>query len=995
SSYDSSDNSETEERRSAKHKKAKKHKKHKKSSTSENKVHKKHKKSKKRHHRQSESSNASDKQQPQRNSSSQSQSLSSKFTELMQKNGGDFRIIKPNIQTDPCSLVEEITKTIQNKVMTVPVLEVASSGSESEVPMDVASPVIEPKLEDELNLEELMKQKALLQARLGAYMSDTECDESRSNSVLIKRTLRDDESSERRRQQQQQSHAQLQPVQQQKQSKLAASEAPSKRRLNSSSSSAQSAAPLATATSKHVNNQQTNIHNSNESDVILLDDSSGGQRTPSPTPDKRRRHASPPLPPAHPRSRARDEPPATAAGRHQREAHERRSRERVPREQRSRTPRRRLEQQQQQQQLQQHNRGDQRRHHQEYNRNMEDLRQEINRDKQRERREQSRDRDRRPDREPNRQQAEQRGGRQPRERERERERERDRWNRPRSHSRSKFESDRRRERERQLEQDRDGERGGARGAGGRGARGSGNGVGAGERDRYKGSLSEGQKQHEKESSDEEDNSFDIDINEDDDDEERIIELRRKQREELLKKLGTNDQESRTTSPTPRKSNSYESRSTSPVSSRLDRSQRSPTPTLRDKEVVEVDDEEPQLKSEEPFDANASKNSAVKEKRNDWDMFADQDVDSNFDVSRRLSPSTIVQNKHQHENPALTDNWDDAEGYYRVRIGEVLDNRYLVSGYTGQGVFSNVVRGRDQARGAANVAIKIIRNNEIMHKTGLRELEVLKKLNDADPDDRFHCLRLYRHFFHKQHLCMVFEPLAMNLREVLKKYGKNVGLHIKAVRSYTQQLFLALKLLKKTGILHADIKPDNILVNENNLILKLCDFGSASGISENEITPYLVSRFYRAPEIILGIPYDYGIDTWSAGCTIYELYTGKILYSGKSNNQMLKFFMDVKGKIPNRIVRKGQFREQHFDQSCNFLYHEIDKLTEREKIVVMPVVKPIRNLQQELIADQNLPDDQHRKVTQLKDLLENMFALDPGKRISLNQALMHPFIQEKM
>ena len=52
---------------------------------------------------------------------------------------------------------------------------------------------------------------------------------------------------------------------------------------------------------------------------------------------------------------------------------------------------------------------------------------------------------------------------------------------------------------------------------------------------------------------------------------------------------------------------------------------------------------------------------------------------------------------------------------------------------------------------------------------------------------------------------------MNLREVLRKYGQNVGLHIKAVRSYSQQLFLALKLLKKTGILHADIKPDNILV----------------------------------------------------------------------------------------------------------------------------------------------------------------------------------------
>jgi serine/threonine-protein kinase PRP4 len=66
-----------------------------------------------------------------------------------------------------------------------------------------------------------------------------------------------------------------------------------------------------------------------------------------------------------------------------------------------------------------------------------------------------------------------------------------------------------------------------------------------------------------------------------------------------------------------------------------------------------------------------------------------------------------------ENPSLTDNWDDAEGYYRVRIGETLDTRYTVYGYTGQGVFSNVVRARDAARANQDVAVKIIRNNEIM------------------------------------------------------------------------------------------------------------------------------------------------------------------------------------------------------------------------------------------------------------------------------------------
>ena len=217
-----------------------------------------------------------------------------------------------------------------------------------------------------------------------------------------------------------------------------------------------------------------------------------------------------------------------------------------------------------------------------------------------------------------------------------------------------------------------------------------------------------------------------------------------------------------------------------------------------------------------------------------DMFADE-----YSSPTSMQKMTAESGK---ENPTLTDNWDDAEGYYRVRIGEVLDTRYSVFGYTGQGVFSNVVRARDAMKTNQEVCIKIIRNNEIMHKTGLKELEILRRINDTDPDDKYHCIRLHRNFFHKQHLCMVFEPLAMNLREVrvcsilksncynlrllqvLKKYGKNVGLHIKAVRSYAQQMLLALKVMKKANIVHADIKPDNILVNESKLHLKLCDFG---------------------------------------------------------------------------------------------------------------------------------------------------------------------------
>ncbi|CUT99589.1 Serine:threonine protein kinase PRP4 [Echinococcus multilocularis] len=357
------------------------------------------------------------------------------------------------------------------------------------------------------------------------------------------------------------------------------------------------------------------------------------------------------------------------------------------------------------------------------------------------------------------------------------------------------------------------------------------------------------------------------------------------------------------------------------------------------------------------------------------------------------PGTMDPRAMASENHSLVDNWDDAEGYYRVRIGEVLDKRYAVYGYTGHGVFSNVVRARDSARGNLEVAIKIIRNNEVMHKSGLQELEVLKKLNDTDPQDRYHCMRLYRHFFHKNHLCMVFESMNMNLREVLKKYGRNVGLHITAVRSYAHQLLLALKLLRKCNILHADIKPDNVLVNESKITLKLSDFGSACSVQENEPTPYLVSRFYRAPEIILGLPYDFNVDLWSTAVTLFELYTGRIMFPGKTNNEMLRLIMETRGRIPNRVVRRGTLRHAHFDEQCNFLYHDVDKVTHKPKTTVIRNVQLTRDLLGDLTSDNQLTPALLKKVHQFRDILDRMLALDPSRRISLNDALTHPFITE--
>lgn len=159
---------------------------------------------------------------------------------------------------------------------------------------------------------------------------------------------------------------------------------------------------------------------------------------------------------------------------------------------------------------------------------------------------------------------------------------------------------------------------------------------------------------------------------------------------------------------------------------------------------------------------------------------------------------------------------------------------------------------------------------------MTELAILKKLVGQDPDNKRYCVRFLSSFKYRNHLCLVFESLHMNLRELLKKFGRNIGLKLTAVRIYAKQLLIALKHLKNCGVLHCDIKPDNMLVcycyslrsfhdqidfkfsmflikiciqvNEAKNVLKLCDFGNAMFAGKNEVTPYLVSRFYRAPEI---------------------------------------------------------------------------------------------------------------------------------------------------
>jgi serine/threonine protein kinase len=130
-----------------------------------------------------------------------------------------------------------------------------------------------------------------------------------------------------------------------------------------------------------------------------------------------------------------------------------------------------------------------------------------------------------------------------------------------------------------------------------------------------------------------------------------------------------------------------------------------------------------------------------------------------------------------------DDWDDTDGYYKHEQGEVLATRYQVIGLFGKGVFSTVLRARDVlssggASGDENlVALKMVRANPTMAKAAEKEEAVLRRIEENDKQGRRHCVRLLSRFEHRGHLVFAFEAMSMNLRSVVHKYGKSVGLHI--------------------------------------------------------------------------------------------------------------------------------------------------------------------------------------------------------------------------
>lgn len=127
--------------------------------------------------------------------------------------------------------------------------------------------------------------------------------------------------------------------------------------------------------------------------------------------------------------------------------------------------------------------------------------------------------------------------------------------------------------------------------------------------------------------------------------------------------------------------------------------------------------------------------------------------------------------------------------------------------------------------------------------------------------------------------------------------------------------------------------------------------------------------------------------------LFEIYTGAIAFPGRSNNEMLKLMIETKGPFPKKMLKRALFRDRHFDADMTFGLLEEDPITKRDVRRLMRDSKPTRTVEQALLRGAgDLPEGDRKRVALLVDLMDKMFALDPDKRITVSQALVHPFIK---
>ena len=256
------------------------------------------------------------------------------------------------------------------------------------------------------------------------------------------------------------------------------------------------------------------------------------------------------------------------------------------------------------------------------------------------------------------------------------------------------------------------------------------------------------------------------------------------------------------------------------------------------------------------------------------------------------------------------NLDNEEFNLIVHADDII-NKYHVVDLLGQGVSGRVYEVYKDNDTKNRYALKIIKNKKVYLNQSLIELKIVTSLNkkfSINNDNNFHIISVYDYFFFQEHLCIIFELLNENLYQLLQ-HNHLQGISLNSINFIIKQILEAIEQVHRMGIIHCDIKPENILLkiniekNKSDISVKLTDFGSAC-IKNNPIFTIVQSLFYRAPEVILGIPYTQSIDIWSIGLVAIELFLGGPLLPGYSEYDELLKIINIIGKIPDSMLMKS-------------------------------------------------------------------------------------------
>ncbi|KAM7371154.1 hypothetical protein PAMP_010645 [Pampus punctatissimus] len=341
--------------------------------------------------------------------------------------------------------------------------------------------------------------------------------------------------------------------------------------------------------------------------------------------------------------------------------------------------------------------------------------------------------------------------------------------------------------------------------------------------------------------------------------------------------------------------------------------------------------------------------------------------------------------------------DTAENL-QIRRGDALGS-YTVEDFLGEGGFGFVSKCRHEETGRM-VAIKVNKPEPEIIRQARIEIDMLRSLQCLDPDT-CNIIRWNGFFFTQDHICLEFELLDQSLRDYMCDRNSK-ALPLEEVRPVLYQLTTALSHLHSIGIVHADLKPENIMVTDRRqqpLKVKLIDFGLAKLVSEVKAGVCTQTRWYRAPEVILRSLYDEAIDMWSLGLTAAELALGFPLYPGETEYEVLRFIMETQGQLPDNLLDCGMrtnyyfYRQKKGQHQWRFKTpEEFTRDTRRNAGNTEHIIlNSIGHIEVLMVMASGYQSNQRLFI----DLMKKMLKLDPDHRIKAMEVLQHPFFNNSV